>query len=440
MLSSQGAIARLRSVRLLEPLRQRDFALLTGGSTVSLLGDGFFTVALAWQVYQISNIPTALSVVGVAWTIPVVVLILFGGVFSDRYDRRLLMVGADVLRAAAIGLLGILSVSGVLQLWHVVALIAFVGAGDAFFNPASTAIVPDLLPEEQLANANALQGLLRPMMIRLIGPALGGLTVAAIGPGSAFLVDAGSFLVSGAAVLAIAPRPRREVIAHGVRQTFAEIGEGLAFVTANPWCWATLLSAMFSLLVFIGPVQVLLPYLVKNRLHLGPESLGAIFAVSGVGSIAAALAIGHLGLPRLRITVMYLGWSLGVLLLAGYGLMGALWQALAIGFATAALFQVGQIIWTTLLQQLVPRELLGRVVSLDWLVSTGLVPVSFALTGPVAGALGPGPTMVAAGLIGAILMGGLLVLPGVRAPERAARGTRPDDLQRSLESQGGLDR
>jgi DHA3 family tetracycline resistance protein-like MFS transporter len=413
--------ARLRAIRLLDPLGERDYRWLTAGSLVSLLGDGFFSVALAWQVYQISNVPTALSIVGLAWTLPLIIFILLGGVLTDRYDRRWLMIGADLVRAAAIGVLGALSVAGALELWHVVALIAFVGAGDAFFNPASTAIVPDLLPEDRLPQANALQGLIRPLMIRLVGPALGGFVVAGVGPGAAFLVDAGSFLASAAAVLAIRPRPMRATVAHGIGQTIAEMREGFRFVWANPWCWATLVSAMFSLLVFVGPVQVLLPYLVKNRLELGPEALGTVFAVSGVGSVLAAITMGQVGLPRLRVTVMYAAWTLGVALLAGYGLMGALWQGMLVGFASAALFQVGQIIWTTMLQQLVPRELLGRVSSLDWLVSTGLVPVSFALTGPVAGWLGPGPTMVAGGLLGAVLMGALLFVPGVRDPERTSR-------------------
>jgi MFS family permease len=414
-------LARLRAVRLLEPLAERDFALLTTASVVSLLGDGFFSVALAWQVYEISNVPTALSVVGVAWTIPVVAFILLGGVLTDRYDRRWLMIGADIVRALAIGLMGVLSLGGALELWHILVLIAFVGLGDAFFNPASTAIVPDLLPERLLPQANALNGLFRPLMVRLAGPAIAGFVVAGVGPGSAFVVDGGSFLVSALALAAIGTRPVRRAVDHGLRQTLVEMREGFAFVRAHPWIWATLLSAMFSLLAFIGPVQVLLPYLVKNRLELGPEALGFIFAVSGVGSILAALGIGQFGLPRRRITVMYAVWSGGVALLAGYGLMGDLWQALLIGFATAALFEIGQIIWTTLLQQLVPRELLGRVSSLDWLVSTGLVPLSFALTGPVAGVLGPGPTMVAAGLVGAVLMGALLFVPHVRDPERNPR-------------------
>jgi len=147
--------------------------------------------------------------------------------------------------------------------------------------------------------------------------------------------------------------------------------------------------------------------------------------VGGVGSILAAGVIGQTGLPRLRVTAMFASWSAGVALFVVYGLMNSIWQALVAGFVTAALFQVGQIIWTTMLQQLVPRELLGRVSSLDWLISTGLVPVSFALTGPVAAAIGAGPTMVAAGLVGSVFMGMLLFVPGVRDVERGLDALPP---------------
>ena len=410
--------SRLLRLRLIEPLRHRDYRLLVAGALVSLLGDGFFTVALAWQVYEISNVPTALSIVGVAWTLPLTLFLLLGGVFTDRYDRRWLMIGADLVRAAAIGVLAALSIGGIIELWHIVALIAFVGIGDAFFNPAATAIVPDLLPEAELAQGNALQATIRPMMIRLIGPAVGGLVVALSGPGVAFAVDASSFIVSAIAIAAIRARPSRQVLEHGPRKTIGEVREGLAWVRRTPWCWATLVAAMFSLLVFIGPVQVLLPFLVKNRLGLGAEALGLIFAVGGVGSVSAAIAMGQLGIPRRRITVMYAAWTIGVAALAGYGLMGSLWHGFLVGFASAALFQVGSIIWVTLLQTLVPRELLGRVASLDWLMSTGLVPVSYALTAPVAALLGPQATIIVAGLVGAFFMGILLFVPGVRDPER----------------------
>lgn len=418
----------LGRAKILQPLRHRDFALLTGGSTVSLLGDGFFFLALAWQVYEISNVPTALSVVWVAWTLPSVIFLLIGGALADRYDRRWLMIGADIIRAVAIGAIGFLSIAGVLEIWHIAVLIAFVGLGDAFFNPASTAIVPDLVPDEDLPQANALLGTMRPLMVRLIGPALAGFVVAAVGSGAAFVIDGASFIVSALAVAAIRPRPMHiEEGRHGSRQTILQVREGLGFVRRTPWIWATLVSAMLSLLVFFGPVETLVPFLVKNRLDLGPESLGLIFAVGGIGAILTGVAVGQFGLPRKRVTIMYASWSLGVALMAIYGLMTDLWHALIASFITHALFQLGQIIWTTMLQTLVPRKLLGRVTSVDWLVSTGLVPVSFALTGPAAEAFGAAETMVGAALLGAVLMGMLLFVPGVRDPERRdAEQRRPD--------------
>ncbi|MEP6808337.1 MAG: MFS transporter [Chloroflexota bacterium] len=411
-------LARLLRIGIARPLTERDYAMLTVGSLISLLGDGFFFVALAWQVYQISNVPTAMTAVGIAWTLPLIATILLGGVLSDRYDRRWLMVGADLLRGVAIAAMGILSVAGVLELWHVVALMAVIGLGDAIFNPASVAIVPDLLTDDLLPPANALQGTVRPLMAQLAGPAIAGLVVAGIGPGAAFLVDAATFGASALAVANIRHRSWKHEAARGIGATFREIGEGLAFVRGQAWIWATLVSAMLGLLVVVGPRQTLVPFLIKNRLGLGPEALGATFAAGGVGAILAALVIGQVGLPARRVTVMYAAWAAGVGLMAIYGVMTQLWQALVVSFVIHGLFELGQIIWTTLLQQRVPRGMLGRVSSLDWLVSIGLVPVSYALTGPVAGAFGATTTMVGAGLLGAVLMGGLLFFPGVRDPER----------------------
>ena len=146
------------------------------------------------------------------------------------------------------------------------------GIGDAFFNPASTAIVPDIVPEEDLLQANALRATLMPLMVRMIGPALAGFVVAAVGSGWAFVIDASSFLVSAVAVFAITPRPMHRMptdTAFG--RPIRQVREGLAFVGRYPWLWATLVGALLSLLVFFGPVETLLPFLVKNRLNLGPE-------------------------------------------------------------------------------------------------------------------------------------------------------------------------
>ncbi len=404
---------------MLRPLRRRDFALLSAGSIASLLGDGFFHVALAWQVYTISNVPTALSIVFLAISVPSVLLVLVGGVFADRYDRRKLMVGADLVRAAALGGIAVLSGAGVLEIWHIAALVVFVGAGDAFFNPASTALVPDLVADEDLPAANALAGMYRPVTVRMIGPALAGLVVAALGPAPAFAIDAGSFLISAIAVWAIRTRPAvRAAVDHSLRAAVAELREGFRYTRSQPWIWATLVSAMFSLLVFVGPVEVLVPFVIKNKLALGPESLGLIFAVGGVGSLVMSIVLGVVGMPRRRVTVMYLGFAGGVGATALYGAMTSLWQALVISFVLQASFMLGQVIWTTMLQTLVPRHLLGRVASLDWMMSLGLVPVSYALTGPVSSVLGPDSTLIVAGILGAVLMFALLFVPGVRDPER----------------------
>lgn len=121
---------------ILQALRIRDFAVLWTGLSVSLLGDGIYLVAIAWQVYELSNVPTALSLVGVAWTLPQVLFLLVGGVLADRFVRRRILIAADAVRALAVAAIGALSVAGVLELWHVIALVAVYGSAEGFFYPA----------------------------------------------------------------------------------------------------------------------------------------------------------------------------------------------------------------------------------------------------------------------------------------------------------------
>ena len=195
---------------LLRPLRHRDFRRLWTGMTLSLIGDGAFLVAMTWQVYLLSNAPTALSFVGIAMSVPTIVLLLVGGAVSDRFDRRRVMVAADLIRAAAVGTMAALTLTGNVVLWHVVALCAVYGAATAFFNPAFDAIVPEVVPTADLAQANALDQFVRPIAFRLAGPAIGGWLVAAIGPGSAFALDATTFLVSAIAVASMRHRRGEE--------------------------------------------------------------------------------------------------------------------------------------------------------------------------------------------------------------------------------------
>lgn len=408
-------------VNMLAPLRHRDFALLWGGQTGSLIGDGVFLVAMAWQVYAISNAPTALSMVGIAMTVPTIVLLLVGGVVTDRFDRRRVLLAADVVRGVAVGLMAVLSLTGSLQLWHMFGLVALYGAGTAFFGPAFDAIVPGLLPASQLAQANSLDQFVRPIAFRLAGPALGGWLVAGLGVGTAFALDAVSFGLSAVMVLSISARTRP---AHVEGSVATDLRRGFQFVRGNVWLWGTLISAAVAYLLFLGPVEVLLPYVVKNDMHGSAAQLGLVFAAGGLGSIGAAIVMSQRGHPRRSITVIYAAWTLATLAVVGYGLAGAPWQLMAASFAFNALETVGTIVWVTLKQREVPASMLGRVSSLDWLISIGLLPISFALTGPVAALIGAQTTLMAAGVAGAAVTLAALLLPGMRDVERKATQTQ----------------
>ncbi|HEX3266690.1 MAG TPA: MFS transporter [Gaiellaceae bacterium] len=396
---------------LLAPLRHRDFRILWAGMAVSLLGDGIFLIAIAWETYALWNAPAALSIVGIAMTVPTVVFLLVGGVLSDRHDRRRLMLAADAVRAASVACLAVLVFAGALRLWELVVLVALYGAGTAFFTPAFEAIVPDLLPTQDLAAANSLDQFVRPIALRLAGPLLGGLLVAA-GAGLAFAVDAASFAASGIAVLAMRST-RPATTAPSVSHAGA-VREGLAFIRRRVWLWGTLVAAAAAYLVFLGPSEVLLPYLVKNELHASAGTLGLVFAAGGLGAVGAALWMGHRGHPRRDVTVMYGTWTVATLAVAGYGLATAAWQLMLACLLFNALETAGTIVWATVKQHHVPSAMLGRVSSLDWLISIGLLPISFALTAPVAGVLGVRATLVGAGVLGAAITLAALFLPGMR--------------------------
>jgi len=404
------------STNLLQPLRGRDFRVLWAGMTVSLIGDGVMLIALAWQVFTLSNTPSALAIVGVAVSAPHVLLALLGGVASDRFDRRRVMIGADTIRGLALVTLGALSIAGCVQLWHLVVLGAMYGAGSAFFGPAFDAIIPDLVPAELLTQANSLDQFVRPLATRLIGPMLGGFLVAAVGPGWAFSANAATFVVS---IACIRRMHGGEAVRPGARVSpVDDLRECYRFVRAHVWLWGTLLSSAIACLLFLGPSEVLLPYLVQHDLHASASTLGIVFAFGGLGAVSAAVFVGRRGLPKRYVTFIYVVWTASTLALSGYGLAHFAWQLMAACFAFNALETAGLIGWATMRQRLVPRHLLGRVSSLDWFVATGLTPISFALVGPIAAGFGTRATLVVSGLLASAVTAAAYFLPGMRAPEQ----------------------
>ena len=215
-------------------------------------------------------------------------------------------------------------------------------------------------------------------------------------------------------------RPRPHQRSEHVGSSVSAVKEGLQFVRGRVWLWGTLLSATIAYLAFMGPAEVLLPYVVKNELNASAGDLGLVFAAGGIGAIGAALIMGQRGHPRRDVTFMYATWTVATLAVAGYGLATASWQLMVACLLFNALETAGTIVWATIKQHHVPASMLGRVSSLDWLISIGLLPLSFAFTAPVTALVGVRATLIGAAVIGGVATLAALFLPGMRDIEGMA--------------------
>jgi MFS family permease len=402
---------------LMTPLRRRDFRLLWTGMAVSLIGDGIFIVAIAWQAYAVSNRPSSLAYVGLATSIPQIVLLLIGGGVSDRMDRQKILFLADLTRGLAVGCLAGLAALGTAKLWALYVVAGLIGTATAFASPALDALLPQLVPGPELTGANAVEQVARPVALQLAGPALGGLAVATVHAAGAFAFDAASFLFSAAC---IARMTRLPALAASSSQSFRhEVREGLRYARRHVWLWGTFLSATFTYLLFIGPTQVLLPYIVRNTLHQGATTYGVVLAAGGVGALLGGLVMARRREPSRPVTWIYAWWTLATLAVAGYGLATQAWGLVLSAFVMSGAEAIGAVVWVTLKQRRVPNAMLGRVSSIDWCISSALLPLSYALTVPVAHVLGARTTLFLAGTVGAAVTLGFLYLPGMREGEES---------------------
>ena len=319
------------STHLLEPLRRRDFRVLWAGMTISLVGDGIMLVALAWLVLTISNTPATLAVVGVAMSLPHVGLALVGGLASDRFDRRKVMIAADARpRRRAPHARGVgdhRPRAALAPRRHRRGLrrrLRVLRARVRLRHPRPR-------PRRRSTQANSLDQFIRPVATRLAGPMLGGFLVAAVGPGWAITANAVTFALS---IFCVGTMEPIGAIARNPRgmSAVAEVRECYRFVRARVWLWGTLLSSSIACLLFLGPSEVLLPFLVKHDLHASASMLGAVFAFGGLGAISAAVVVGRRGLPARHITFMYCAWAASTIAVAGYGLAHFTWQLMAACF------------------------------------------------------------------------------------------------------------
>ena len=393
-------------------LEEREFRLLWLGQATSALGTSLVPVALAFAVIDLTGSASALGIVLSAGLVSRVVLLLFGGVVADRLPRQSLMLGADLLRTGSQGLVAALLITGRAQIWQLVVLFALFGAGDSFFSPASTGLVPELVRGERLQQANALMSLSR-SLCWVVGPTVSGLLVAGVGPGWVFAIDAATFAVSSAS-LALLRLPRAVNLApHG--SILAELRGGWREFRRRAWVWMTVARFGISNLA-IAPVFVLGPFVANESLG-GATAWGLIGTAGGVGAV-----LGDAAALRLRPLRPLMAGGLAVSLLALEPALLAI-PASTAAIAAAAGVGIGAVsfanaLWFTALQERIPREALSRVSSYDWLGSIVFQPAGYALAGPVSVAIGIPATLLAGAALHASACVGVALTPEIRRLKR----------------------
>ncbi len=398
--------------RTLGPLSESDFRNLYMARALSLLGDAIVPVALAFAVLDIDGSVSALGTVLAARTAGLVVFLLIGGVIADRLPRRTVLIASDLIRLVAHGGIAFLILAGLAELWHLVALSVLFGLGWGFFLPTSTAFVPETVSGARLQQANALIASTY-SAAQVLGPAIAGVIVVAMGPGWALALDASTFLVSAVFVARIRTRGRSTITGTSFLSDFRE---GWREFTSRTWLWVDgVYSALTAFVVL--PAFFALGPVVSDRFLSGARSWAAIVTAFGAGSVIAGFALLRVR-PRRPLLVAVpplMLLSLPLVLLASVDrtwLIAA--GALAGGFGVTTF----NTLFETTVQENVPAHSLSRVASIDWMLSQGLQPIGYALVGPLSESVGLRPPLAGAALWVVVTTAVVLMVPSVRALKR----------------------
>jgi len=398
--------------RVARPFRTAQYRILAAALALSLLGGGVWLVALVWQVIGIGGGPADLSLVATAPAIGLVLAVLFGGVAADRIPQKRILVAVEGAKTVVVGVTAVLSSAGALELWHLVIIAFLLGVADGFFYPAYSAILPSILPAEDLLAANGFEGVLRPALMQAAGPAAASFAIALASPAAAFAVITVSQVAAVATLVFLHPQQVRRDLASAstagaaggaLRSVFADLVGGFRYMLRTPWLLSTLLFASILVLLIMGPIEVLLPFAVRDQTGGGAAEFALALGAFGVGGAAGSLLVASVPLPRRYLTVMILLWGAGCLPLAIIGMTSSLWLMVVALFVVGFAFSAATVIWGTLLQRRVPPELLGRVSSLDFFVSLAFMPISMALAGSVGQVLGLPLTYAIAGAVPVVL-------------------------------------
>ena len=393
----------------------REFRLLLAGQSASTLGDRIVLVALALYVTDVGS-PSDVGIVLAAHALPLVGFLLIGGVWADRLPRHRVMLATDLIRFVLHALLAALIFTGAVTIWAIAVIEALFGTAEAFFRPAYTGLVPQTVPEGEIQPAKAALASVE-TITEFAGPALATGLVLGVGPGSAFALDALTFLVSAAFLVRLRPRERGVV---GERSTvLAELREGWAEVRSRSWIWVIVLAFSVGLLASFGPWQTLGPT-VSLAQYDTRATFGIAASAIGLGTIVGAV-IGFRWQPQhpLRAGMLLtLPWPLS---LAAFALGLPVPLVLPIFLLDGIGIALFGIWWETALAQRVPPHMLSRVTAYDWMGSLALLPLGYVLAGPLGEALGAQQVLIGGSLITLVALAGTLLVRDVRALTRLER-------------------
>jgi MFS family permease len=412
----------VKRLKFVYAFKSRPFAMIWIGQTISSLGDGVFSIALAWQVLLMTHSATAMGIVLIADMIPRLVFVLIGGVMADRLPRRLIILWSDGGRGVVVLTISILGFTGHLQFWHLILESLIFGTVDGLFSPAILAIIPDLVERDDLPSANTLSSL-SGTFAQLLGPVLGAAFIALTGPMGAFAANALSFFLSFVFLLSVRIPERHmnkslqvqelgvdgtqvegvtttqgipdEQLTErrGIRGVLADIHGGMVYVRHSRWLWVTLSIAAIGNIGIIASLVTSMPKLVHDVYGQGAWLLGLIGTTGAVGSLLAAFLIRQATRMKKRGLLAYLSLTVNSVGLLMFGLPFPRIAAPIIAPLASVLVGFGiaffNTIYYTILHERIPSEKLGRVISLDMLGSFAMTPVGQAVGGILTDHIGP---------------------------------------------------
>ncbi len=399
----------------LRSLRYRNFQLFFSGQLISLVGTWMQNVAQAWLVYRLTGSSVLLGMVGFASQIPVFLFSPAGGIVADRWSRHKVVIGTQTASMLLAFALSLLTLTGVVQVWHIFVLSAMLGVVNAFDIPARQAFLVDMVGREDLMNAIALNSSMF-NGARIVGPAVAGILVASIGEGWCFFANAVSYIAVIAGLLLMRVKPHAQAPLDG--SPLGHVIEGFRFVVHHAPIHALLI--LLGILSVTGmPFAVLMPIFADQILHGGARGLGLLMGASGVGALAGALVLATRKSVRGlgRWVALSAGAFGGTLVL--FSVSRSFWLSFAIlipvGFAM--MIEMGSS--NTLIQTMSPDHLRGRVMSVYSMVFMGMSPLGALLAGVCAGKFGAPLTVAGGGVICAAAAGIFwMQLPAIRIAAR----------------------